>query len=59
VERVVHKASSFVEAEAWDVVQHREMTPAERMRAGKEIRDRVFPGKNPDIKEWHRKKNGI
>jgi hypothetical protein len=56
VERVVHKARGFEEAEAWDVSQHRAMSPNERMRAAKEIRDRVFPGPNPDIREWHRRK---
>jgi hypothetical protein len=56
VERIVHKARSFREADAWDISQHRAMTPNERMRAAREIRERVFPGPNPDIREWHRRK---
>jgi hypothetical protein len=56
VERIVHKSKSFKEADAWDAAQHRAMSPNERMRAAKEIRDRVFPGPNPDIREWHRRK---
>ena len=56
VERIVHKSQSFEEADAWDASQHRAMSPNERMRAAKEIRDRVFPGPNPDIREWHRRK---
>lgn len=58
VERIVHKARDFAEAEAWDAFQHRAMTPEDRMRAAKEIRDRVFPGKNLDIREWHRSQKG-
>jgi hypothetical protein len=58
VERIVHKSKSFAEADAWDAAQHAAMTPEERMRAAKEIRDRLFPGKNPDIREWHRMKKG-
>jgi hypothetical protein len=52
VERIVHKSQSFEEADAWDASQQRAMSPNERMRAAKEIRDRVFPGPNPDIREW-------
>ena len=58
MERIVHKAKSFAEADAWEAAQQRAMSPDERLRAAKEIKDRLFPGKNPDIKEWHRKKNG-
>jgi hypothetical protein len=56
VERIVHKSQSFAEAEAWDISQHHAMSPNERMRAARQIRDRVFPGPNPDIREWHRRK---
>jgi hypothetical protein len=56
VERIVHKSQSFKEADAWDASQHRAMSPNERMRAARQIRDRVFPGPNPDIREWHRRK---
>jgi hypothetical protein len=54
VERVVNKSKSFAEAQEWDIRQHLEMTPDERMRAAKILKDRMFPGKNPDIREWHR-----
>jgi hypothetical protein len=56
VERIVHKSQSFAEADAWDASQQRAMSPNERMRAAKQIRDRVLPGPNPDIREWHRRK---
>jgi hypothetical protein len=54
MERVVHKAKSFAEADEWEIRQHLAMTPRERMRAARIIKDRLFPGKNPDVREWHR-----
>lgn len=58
MERIVHKARNFEEAEKWDIQQHISMTPQERMRAAREIRDRMFPGKQPDVREWHRSQKG-
>ena len=54
MERVANKARSFAEADEWEIHQHLSMTPQERMRAAKLIKERLFPGKNPDIREWHR-----
>jgi hypothetical protein len=54
VERVVHKAKGFREAEAWDIEQQVAMTPAERIRAAKVLRDRVYPANAKDVREWHR-----
>ena len=51
VERVVHKSQSFEEADAWDASQHRAMSPDERMRAARQIRDRVLPGPNRHLPE--------
>ena len=55
VKRVVHKAQGFEEAHAWDVRQQRAMTPNERIRAAKILRDRVFPATAKDVRECHGK----
>ncbi|HSH74164.1 MAG TPA: hypothetical protein VLA09_00555 [Longimicrobiales bacterium] len=50
-ERVVHKSSSHEEARRWDVQQRTTMTPDERMRAARVLKDRAFP---PDAKDVRR-----
>jgi hypothetical protein len=56
MKRIVNIAKGFKEAEAWDIKQQIEMTPDERLRASRILRDRVY-GKNcMDVREWHRKK---
>ena len=54
MERVVHKSSSHEEARRWDVKQHTEMTPEERLRAARVLKDRAFPPDAKDVREWHR-----
>jgi hypothetical protein len=54
IERIANKARSFTEADEWEIQQHLSMTPQERMRAAKLLKERMFPGKNPDVREWHR-----
>ena len=53
MERVVNKARTFAEADEWEIQQHLSMTPRERMRAAKLLKERIFPDYNPDIREWH------
>ncbi|GMV06264.1 MAG: hypothetical protein AMXMBFR53_25400 [Gemmatimonadota bacterium] len=53
-ERVAHKASSHAEARRWDVEQNQSMSPGERMRAARALRDRVFPPDAKDVRAWHR-----
>jgi hypothetical protein len=55
MERVVHKANGFKEAEEWDIQQQVAMTPEQRLRAAKELRDRVYPADSKDIRAWHNK----
>lgn len=51
MKRIVHKAKSFQEAEAWDIAQHIQMTPEERQKAAKKLKDRFY-GKNvPDVRD--------
>ena len=54
MERVVNKAQSHQEADAWDVEQQLAMSPEERLRAAKELRDRAYPSDAPDVRECHR-----
>ena len=51
MERVGNKAKSFSEAEAWEKQQYQRMTPDERMRAARQIKNRLYPGKQMDVRE--------
>jgi hypothetical protein len=53
MERIVKKSRTFLEAEAWEKEQYRLMSPVERMRAARELKNRLFPGKRPDVRECH------
>ena len=49
MERVIHKAKSFKEADEWDIQQQVAMTPEQRLRAARELRDRVYPANAKDV----------
>jgi predicted Fe-S protein YdhL (DUF1289 family) len=51
MDRVVRKSRSFDEADRWDVEQHTSMTPDERQRVAKELRERVYGKDAPDVRE--------
>ena len=42
MERVVHKAKSFKEADAWDRRQQLRMRPQQRIRVARVLQQRVF-----------------
>ena len=50
MERIVHKAMSFEEAQEWDIQQVVQMSPEERMAAAKVLRDRFYPPDSPDVR---------
>jgi hypothetical protein len=54
MERIVRVARDFDEARRWDVEQHVTMTPHERQRAAKELRDRVYGTACPDVRDTRR-----
>jgi len=54
MERIVKKSKTLAKAEAWEKEQYQGMNPAERMRAAHEIKNRLLPGKNPDVRECHK-----
>lgn len=54
MERIVHKSHSFEEAQEWDIRQQLEMTPEERQRVARALRDRVYGADAPDVRESER-----
>ena len=54
MERVVHKSSSHEEARLWDIEQNVSMTPEQRLRAARELKDRAFPSEAKDVRACHR-----
>jgi hypothetical protein len=54
MERVAHKSKSYEEATRWDIEQQVRMTPEERLRAARILKDRAFPRDSKDVREWHR-----
>jgi hypothetical protein len=53
MDRTVKKSRDFTAAEAWEREQYQAMSPRERMRAARELKDRLFPGIRPDVRECH------
>ncbi|UCH96627.1 MAG: hypothetical protein JSV88_07195 [Candidatus Aminicenantes bacterium] len=51
MERIVHIAKSFEEAEQWDIEQNLAMTPDDRLEAAKELKERVYGKNPPDVRE--------
>ena len=54
MERVIHKASSHGDAHSWDIEQQLSMTPVERLRAARAIKDRTYPAEAKDVRACHR-----
>jgi hypothetical protein len=52
-DRSFNKAMNFSEAERWDILQQISMTPEQRQRAAKELKQRVFGKHAPDIRASH------
>jgi len=56
MERVVHIARSFEEADRYDRAQSRQLTANERIKISRRLQRRVFGNNCIDIREWHQKK---
>lgn len=54
IERTVHKSRDFKAATEWDVHQHLSLSPQERLRAARTLKERAFPSDAPDVRECHR-----
>lgn len=50
MKQIVNIANGFKEAEDWDIKQHIDMTPEERQRIAKILRERVYGKDNPDVR---------
>jgi hypothetical protein len=48
---IVHRATTHVEALAWDIEQHLALSPEERQRAARALKRRVWPGPNKDVRD--------
>lgn len=54
MERLGHKSRDFAAAARWDIEQHVRMSPEERLRAARILKDRVYPADARDVRECHR-----
>jgi hypothetical protein len=50
LERIMHKSSSFKEAEEWDIKQHLAMTPEQRQAAARGLKRRYYGDNRPDVR---------
>jgi hypothetical protein len=50
MERTVHKAHDFEAAAQWDVRQQISLSPQERLRAARTLKERAFPVDAPDVR---------
>ena len=51
MERVINIAKSHEEADQWDIEQHIRMTPDERLRIARILRERVYGKNSKDVRE--------
>ena len=56
MERIVKKSHGHDEAADWDIEQHLSMTPQERLRAARTLKDRAFPPDAKDVRACHQSK---
>ena len=54
MDRVVHISKGHEDARRWDVEQQTSMTPRERLRAARELKERAFPSDAKDVRACHR-----
>lgn len=52
--RVVHRSTSFAEAREWEILQELSMTPGQRQRVAKALKERFYGKNPPDVREAHR-----
>ena len=58
MEKIVKISKSFKEAEEWDIEQQINMTPQERQRAAKELKERVYGKDVKDVRDFYKKEDG-
>ncbi len=55
MKRIVNIAQNHKEAETWDILQQIKMSPSERQKIAKIIKQRYYSKKCKDVKEVHKK----
>jgi len=50
MERIVHKAKSFKEAEEWDIMQQINLTPEQRQEVARELEEQVYGSDTVDVR---------
>jgi hypothetical protein len=53
INRSFNIATSFSDAKRWDILQQISLTPEQRQRAAKELKQRVFGKHAPDVRALH------
>jgi hypothetical protein len=51
--RVIHVAKGFHDAREWEILQELSMTPAQRQRVAKALKERFYGKNPPDVRETH------
>ncbi len=53
IKPIVNKAKNFKEAEEWDIQQQIQMTPEERQKVAKKLKERVYGKNPPDVRSYN------
>jgi len=53
VKRIVYKARSFKQADAWSIRQELAMTPPQRIQAARVLKRRVWSRRSKDVRACH------
>jgi hypothetical protein len=51
--RIIHIAHGFDEAREWEIFQEISMTPGQRQRAARALKERFYGMNAPDVRESH------
>jgi hypothetical protein len=54
MKRICNIAKNHKDADEWDIRQHVAMSPNERMKIARILRERVYGKKTMDVREWQR-----
>ncbi|MBN1879885.1 hypothetical protein JW823_07215 [bacterium] len=54
MERICNVAKNHREAGEWDIKQNLRLTPNERMKIARILRERVFGKNTKDVREWNK-----
>jgi len=53
IDRIVRKSYSHKAAHEWDIAQENAMTPGERLKIAKILKEKVWGKTPPDVRECH------